>query len=138
MAPEQARGGPTDGHCDVYGLGVVAYQALTGRAPFLGQTSVEILVQHLNKPVPALAPRCPDAPYGLVELVEHMLAKRYEERPTAIEVARSLRTLVARRSGRQAVIEAEDTGGVPRPIVDGNRTPKTAAIRNPKHHLNDE
>ena len=138
MAPEQARGGPTDGHCDVYGLGVVAYQALTGRAPFLGQTSVEILVQHLNKPVPALAPRCPDAPYGLVELVEHMLAKRYEERPTAIEVARSLRTLVARRSGRQAAIEVEDTGGVPRPVVDGNRTPKTAAIRNPKHHLNDE
>ncbi len=67
MAPEQARGGPTDGHCDVYGLGIVAYQALTGRAPFVGNTSVEILVQHLNRPIPALAPRCPDAPFGFVE-----------------------------------------------------------------------
>lgn len=136
MAPEQARGGPTDGHCDVYGLGVVAYQALTGRAPFIGQSSVEILVQHLNKPVPALAPRCPDAPYGLVELVEQMLVKRYEERPTAIEVAHALRALVQRRSGRQAAIE--DTGGIPLPIVERDHTPKTAAIRNPKHFLPDD
>ena len=93
MAPEQARGGPTDGYCDVYGLGVVAYQALTGRPPFVGSTSVEILVQHLNRPVPALAPRCPDAPFGLVELVERMLAKNYRERPTASEVQAELRKL---------------------------------------------
>jgi eukaryotic-like serine/threonine-protein kinase len=86
MAPEQARGGPTDGYSDVYGLGIVAYQALTGRPPFLGSTSVEILVQHLNKPVPALAPRCPDVPYCLVELVERMLAKDYRDRPSAVEV----------------------------------------------------
>ena len=93
MAPEQARGGPTDGHCDVYGLGVVAYQALTGRPPFIGATSVEILVQHLNRPVPALAPRCPDAPFGLVELVESMLAKKYQDRPTAREVQAALSAL---------------------------------------------
>src|SRR5262249_28268760 len=43
MAPEQARGGPTAGYCDVYGLGIVAYQAMTGRPPFSGSTSVEIL-----------------------------------------------------------------------------------------------
>jgi serine/threonine-protein kinase len=86
MAPEQARGGPTDGFCDIYGLGVVAYQALAGKPPFVGTSSVEILVQHLNKPVPALAPRCPDAPTALVALVEHMLAKSFEDRPTAEEV----------------------------------------------------
>jgi len=93
MAPEQARGGPTDGYCDVYGLGVVAYQALTGRPPFSGATSVEILVQHLNRPVPPLAPRCPDAPFGLVELVERMLCKNYNERPTATEVQSTLAQL---------------------------------------------
>jgi serine/threonine-protein kinase len=86
MAPEQARGGPTDGFCDVYGLGVLAYHALTGKPPFTGATSVEILVQHLQKPVPSLAPRCPDAPVGLVDLVEKMLSKRFEERPTAVDV----------------------------------------------------
>jgi len=90
MAPEQARGGPTDGYSDIYGLGIVAYQALAGHTPFSGQTSVEILVQHLNKPVPSLAPRCPDAPWGLVDLVERMLTKNPSHRPVAKEIHASL------------------------------------------------
>jgi serine/threonine protein kinase len=93
MAPEQARGGPTDGYSDVYSLGVLAYQALAGRAPFVGASSVDILVQHLNRPVPALAPRSPEAPYGLVELVERMLAKRFEERPTAVDLCAAIAEL---------------------------------------------
>jgi len=123
MAPEQARGGPTDGHCDVYGLGVVAYQAMAGRPPFMGATSVEILVQHLNRPVPALAPRCPDAPYGLVDLVERMLAKNYEERPNAAdvryEIAR-LRTLTSERCYERYAVD--DTDGVPKLVLDGIET----------------
>jgi serine/threonine-protein kinase len=95
MAPEQARGGPTSGHCDVYGLGIVAYQALVGRPPFCGHTSVEILVQHMNRPVPALGPRCPEAPCGLVELVERMLAKNIAERPAPGEIRPYLRKLRA-------------------------------------------
>jgi serine/threonine-protein kinase len=135
MSPEQARGGPTDGKCDVYGLGVVAYQALTGRAPFIGATSVEILVQHLNRPVPALAPRCPDAPYGLVELVEHMLAKNYEERPSAADVQVAISQLRARTSARTSA--QHDIGdGVPLCMFE-ERTATTAVIRAPKH-ANDE
>ncbi len=133
MAPEQARGGPTDGHCDVYGLGVVAYQALAGRPPFMGTTSVEILVQHLNRPVPALAPRCPDAPYGLVDLIERMLAKSFEERPNAAEVCAEiskLRTLTSERCYDR--YQLEDTGGVPRVVLEGNQTPCTAVIRAPR------
>ncbi len=129
MSPEQARGGPTDGKCDVYGLGVVAYQALTGRPPFLGATSVEILVQHLNKPAPALAPRCPDAPYGLVELVEQMLAKSHEERPSAEEVQVALTRLRMKTSARiSAQHEIED--GVP-VVMFGEQTATTAVIRAP-------
>jgi serine/threonine protein kinase len=132
MAPEQARGGPTDGHCDVYGLGVVAYQALAGRPPFVGQTSVEILVQHLNRPVPALAPRCPDAPIGLVELVEQMLIKNFEERPNALEV----RAAIARlrvcdpepcylHFALEDVVEHSTL-----PVVEhSHRTPATAQLR---------
>jgi serine/threonine protein kinase len=93
MAPEQARGGPVDGYSDVYGLGVVAYEALTGRAPFIGATSVEILVQHLNRHAPSLAPRCPDAPFGLVELVERMLAKDYRDRPSASDIHGELKRM---------------------------------------------
>jgi serine/threonine protein kinase len=136
MAPEQARGGPTDGHCDVYGLGVVAYQALTGRPPFLGATSVEILVQHLNRPVPALAPRCPDAPYGLVELVERMLAKNHQERPSAAEVQRELHQLRLRTRGRMTAaspLQIEDTSGIPLPALEHEHTPATAVMRSPRY-----
>jgi serine/threonine protein kinase len=128
MAPEQARGGPTGGHSDVYGLGVVAYQALTGRAPFVGATSVEILVQHLNRPAPALAPRCPDAPYGLVELVERMLAKTHTERPTAAEVHSLLGKL---RMARQTpYLRAVDDGSaVPLPVYETIVTPVASLVR---------
>ena len=111
MAPEQARGGPTGGHCDVYGLGVVAYQALTGRAPFQGANAIEILVQHLNRPLPPLAPRCPEAPCGLVEIVERMLVKRYDERPTASDVCGALLRLRTETTSR-----VEPAAGI---VVDG-------------------
>jgi eukaryotic-like serine/threonine-protein kinase len=123
MSPEQARGGPSDGHCDVYGLGVVAYQALTGRAPFVGSSAVEILVQHLNKPVPPLGPRCPDAPYGLVELVERMLCKKFDDRPSARDVTTSVERL------RGLAREVPDA--VPLPISESDRTAVTAQIRPP-------
>ncbi|HEY4181138.1 MAG TPA: serine/threonine-protein kinase [Kofleriaceae bacterium] len=130
MAPEQARGGPTDGHCDVYGLGVVAYQALTGKPPFSGNNAIEILVQHLNRPIPALAPRCPDAPYGLIELVEEMLGKRYEDRPDAGTVARTLEELRAKRDSRgmRAIDDA-----IPRVIPDV----ATAVIRSRPERIDD-
>jgi serine/threonine-protein kinase len=132
MAPEQARGGPTDGHCDVYGLGIVAYQALVGRPPFTGHSAVEILVQHLNRPVPALAPRCPDAPIGLVELVESMLTKSYEHRPSAIDVRVAVARLRSCSEPSYHHFTIEDTtGGVPVVEVDDTRTPPTTQFRAP-------
>ncbi len=122
MAPEQARGSKTEERSDVYGLGVVAYQALTGRAPFVGSSAVEILVQHLNRPPPALAPRCPDAPYGLVELVERMLAKDPEERPKAAEISASLGKLRATRQQPPVRVTAEARGGVPVPVFEQTTT----------------
>ncbi len=133
MAPEQARGGPTDGRCDIYGLGIVAYQALTGRPPFVGATSVEILVQHLNRPVPALAPRCPDAPYGFVDLVERMLDKSVEARPCAADIQNVVSRLSADVSTYLDFTLRTDPGsGVPTPIAHGNVTPVTAMMRAPK------
>lgn len=54
ISPEQARGEKTDKRSDIYSLGVVLYEILTGNVPFDGDTSVEIALQHVNQPMPAL------------------------------------------------------------------------------------
>jgi eukaryotic-like serine/threonine-protein kinase len=118
MSPEQARGGPTSGHCDVYGLGIVAYQALCGYPPFLGDTAVEILVQHLSRPVPPLEPKCPDAPRALVDLVEWMLVKRCEDRPSAVDVSAA----VARMRDADPAYASLSLEAVPSPVRDGDAT----------------
>jgi serine/threonine protein kinase len=102
---------------------VVAYQALTGRAPFVGASSVEILVQHLNRQPPALAPRCPDAPYGLVELVERMLAKSFAERPPAAEIKASLGKLRTVRQTPTYLRLAENSAAMPLPVYETTVTP---------------
>jgi serine/threonine-protein kinase len=129
MAPEQARGGPTDGHCDVYGLGIVAYQALSGRPPFTGATSVEILVQHLSRPIPPLAPRCPDAPTGLVDLVERMLTKSFEDRPTAIDVRTAVEEM--RDASDPSYLQFSVDDAVPAPFYGA----ETAQFRAPRRRL---
>lgn len=129
MAPEQARGGTPEGYCDVYGLGVVAYHALAGKPPFTGASAVEILVQHMNRPVPALAPRCPHAPIALVELVERMLAKRVDTRPTAAEICQATERLRSRSEDSARVPFYVDD--VPAPIA----TDRTTSLRAP--HVDD-
>jgi eukaryotic-like serine/threonine-protein kinase len=129
MAPEQARGGPVDGYSDIYGLGVVAYHALSGRPPFTGGSSVEILVQHLNRPVPSLAPRCPEAPFGLVELIERMLDKDYEARPTATDVQNMLDRL--RPEPSCSSFTSEVTAPRPRYGGDGENGSATVLLRPP-------
>jgi serine/threonine protein kinase len=134
MAPEQARGGPTDGHCDVYGLGVVAYHALSGRPPFLGGTSVEILVQHLNRPLPALAPRC-SAPRELIDLVEKMLIKNFEDRPNALEV-RGMANALREELGGPPIYDDSTIEAIP-VTVHHERSAATKQFRTPRYDDDD-
>jgi serine/threonine protein kinase len=56
MSPEQARGEPTDERTDLYALGVILYQMLTGEKLYVGETTQAILDQHSHAPLPRLAP----------------------------------------------------------------------------------
>jgi serine/threonine protein kinase len=89
MAPEQVRGERVDGRCDVYGLGILLYEMLTGLPPFAG-AALEIVAHHLVTAPPPLGPRAPAAPAWLVALVATMLAKAPADRPTMAEVAAML------------------------------------------------
>lgn len=85
LSPEQASGGQASAASDVYGLGVVAYEALTARRPFDGDSQLSVALAHANEPVPALPSGIPDP---VRDLVDRMLAKAPADRPlSAAEVA---------------------------------------------------
>lgn len=90
MSPEQALGEPVDGRSDVYALGVVLYEMLTGTPPFSGRNATEVLAQHISAPIPNVSDREPETPKALVRLVDRMLSKDPAGRPTADELVKEL------------------------------------------------
>ena len=85
LSPEQALGEPASGASDLYALGVVAHELLTGRRPFDGGTPIATALMHVNEPPPPL----PDSvPEPLAMVVTDLLAKNPEDRPpNALAVA---------------------------------------------------
>ena len=94
MAPEQAAGKPVDGRADVYSLGVLLFEMITGRHPFPSKTDSEYLLRHADETPPRpgkLAPRCPPV---LETAILRCLAKNPEDRyPDAATVAKVLRAI---------------------------------------------
>ncbi len=80
MSPEQIEGKPLDPRSDLYSLGVMAYQMLTGQLPFSGDTSLGVAVAHLHSEPPSLLDSRPDVDSDLVGLVVRLLAKKPEDR----------------------------------------------------------
>jgi serine/threonine-protein kinase len=80
LSPEQARGAPVDQRSDIYSVGIVLYELLTGRLPFTGETPLEIAMKHLSEiPKPPSAVR-PEVPPDLDMVVLRALAKDPAER----------------------------------------------------------
>nr|MCU0982121.1 protein kinase [Pirellulaceae bacterium] len=91
MAPEQAGGKHVDARADLFSLGVVLYQMLTGRRPFVGDTALAVLVNVTTQNPTPLQTLRPECPADLSLLVMRLLAKEPAERPaTAREVAQTL------------------------------------------------
>ncbi len=94
MSPEQATGRNIGPPCDIYSLGVMAYEMLTGHPPFDGRTLAEVVCMHLTSDAVPLQERtC--APIELCELVHRMLEKDPQARPSAQELKRRARALAA-------------------------------------------
>ncbi|MCH9673121.1 MAG: serine/threonine protein kinase [Gammaproteobacteria bacterium] len=76
MSPEQAEGIEVDGRTDIYSLGIILYEMLTGERPYLGDTPIKIIMQHLQQPLPTL----PEEHARFQPLLERMVAKRPDDR----------------------------------------------------------
>jgi serine/threonine-protein kinase len=95
MAPEQIRGTPAVSHkTDLYSLGALLYQMLTGKPPFEGASAVILMHSHLNAPPPHPGEKVQELPRELDELVVKLMAKSPTDRPWDAEaVAQTLRSL---------------------------------------------
>ena len=80
IAPEQAQGQQVDEHTDVYSLGIVLYELLTGELPFSGDNFVAVAMQHINDVPPHVSDKRPDVPPRLDAAVARALAKRPGDR----------------------------------------------------------
>jgi hypothetical protein len=124
MSPEQARGDPLDARSDLYAVGVVMYQLLTGRLPFEAESPTQVVLAHLTRPPQdprTLAPerKIPDA---LAEIVLKTLAKepkdRYQDSDEMSAVLGEALAKLEGRSGPRAIVEgtvACPTCGAPNP-----------------------
>jgi serine/threonine-protein kinase len=81
LSPEQVRGKKLDGRADIYGLGLVLYECLAGRVPFLGETDADTALARLQRDPTDLGRLRPTLPPGLIDLVHRMLARNPAHRP---------------------------------------------------------
>jgi serine/threonine-protein kinase len=114
MAPEQVRGEKVGPAADLYAVGVIAFQLLTGRLPFLGASSRVLMAQVDERP-PALSSLVPDVPRALENIVMRLLAKLPAKRYASAEaVRRELSALLPRSaSSWTPVTEHQRTQEVP-------------------------
>ena len=79
-SPEQARGGYVDHRRDIYSLGIVMYEMVTGRVPFDGETAVTVAVKHLQEQMVPPSKYCPEIPYSLEQIIKKCTEKSPDRR----------------------------------------------------------
>jgi serine/threonine protein kinase len=108
MSPEQGLGQPGDHRSDIYSLGVVLYQLVTGTTPFDADTPIAVILKHVNDPLPPPSSINPDMPDGLELVLYKALAKLPEDRYQDVEeMARHLDDLDA--AAATLVVPADST-----------------------------
>jgi eukaryotic-like serine/threonine-protein kinase len=124
IAPEQASGNPATALSDVYSLGIVAYQCLSGHRPFEGDTPLEIAMKHVTG---AARPLPEDVPKPIRQVVERAMAKEPFARWNSAEAF----AVAARHAASGAVPAQRPTVNVGRPVVTTPFKPGAAAVSAP-------
>ena len=107
MSPEQTRGHALDPRTDIFSFGVVLYEMISGRSPFAGATSADVIASILEKQPPALAPR--GAPEALEWIITKALRKERDERyQSAKELLSDLKSLKRRLEFQEELSRSRD------------------------------
>ncbi len=115
MSPEQAQGEGIDGRSDIYGLGVIIFELLTGTQPYHGDTPMSVVVKHITDPVPHILDVKPDLPPAIEAVIEKAMAKNRDERfPTVKALSDSLNAIA-----RGETLELENSD---KTLVTSDRT----------------
>lgn len=121
LAPEQIRGEPADPRSDLYSLGIVAYELLTGKLPFTGETAMAIAYKHLSDRVPAPSTILPDLPAELDGFVAAATDRDRELRPESADVMRMDLDVISRQLPSASRLSAL-VRDIPSIIVEGGET----------------
>jgi eukaryotic-like serine/threonine-protein kinase len=144
IAPEVCKGGQPGVSSDLYGLGIIMFQLLTGRVPFEGETTTATTMRHLTSPIPSLRGLNAAMPVAVEQVVTKLLAKdpttRYQ---TATEVIADLRSIADQlRFGRTPQPKKDFEAPVVEKVVEKNPTikkqPSAAKNNEPKKPLTKE
>ena len=138
MAPEQVMGHDVDKRADIYAMGVLTFEMLTGRLPYIGANRMEVAYATVNAEIPSVVKINPNLPDELDQLLQRVLAKLPEKRPQTVrELLAQMARLPQRRTSPPGVVAAASVasagpaGGVavlPRPAV-GSNGPDTTSMK---------
>jgi serine/threonine-protein kinase len=129
MSPEQARGeGNIDKRSDIYSMGVILYEGLSGRLPFEAETIGDLIVQIVTKDPPPLRAVCPDVPQSLSDLVTQCIAKQRDHR---FADARAMRRALLAAAESALPPARRAAVSIPPPEVAGHAPPPPAGAIEP-------
>src|SRR6266566_4356388 len=138
MAPEQVMGHDVDKRADIYAMGALTFEMLTGRLPYIGANRMEVAYATVNTPIPSVVKINPNLPDELDQLLSRVLAKDPNKRPQTVrDLLAQMARLPQRRTSppgvaaSASVASAGPAGGVavlPRPAI-GSNGPDTTSMK---------